>query len=331
MLADIRGRNCRVGRSKSARIMTQPNSVSSGDNQALASHPKTTVVIVLTWGLIVLTVILMTDLPHRAYAPLKWILSLGLIYCSGYYLLPRRKAFIQHPDNAGESGHLKNPLGAVSEDDTRRAGWIEIDRLDGTAVEWTGNTAAPIDDWRIQKTSDNRDNFRPISQSVAAIHVLAAILLCPMVGINMSKINWNAADVLLICYLACTLAKVGKERRESRYTILRLDLKGEPRETDSNLRENFKGTGIRSWAMLVMLAWVIAVISLNDSGVFYRSFFSIVSLVWATAIAVVGSFLVIAILFGLLESMWKCSPPIELLLATGFVIFLLLINSQLFM
>jgi hypothetical protein len=306
--------------------MSQPNSSSSAKGDARVSHPKTSVVIVLTLGLIVLTVILMNDPPHRAYAPLKWMLSLGLIYCAGYFLLPRRKLLVQHPDNAGEAVVL-NYKSSLSEDGARQAGWIEIDRLAGTAVKCSGNTTVPIADTRIQRISEETGNFPPISQSVAAIHVLAAILLCPLAGIKMSKDNWLMADFLLACYLVCTLIKISKEKNNPKCALLWLDHEGEPRYTDSHRRSIVGERAIKLWAMIVVLALVIAFISLNDSGVFYRSDFEL-PLVEATALAAVVSLFVTGFVFWLIELSWKCSPPIEILLAVGFAIFLLVINSQ---
>lgn len=220
---------------------------------------KRWVVIVVTWGMVALALLLLFKLPYGAYITLKWVLSLGLTFCAGYYLLPRQRAVIEAPDEVGG----------------RRS---EIRWLTGTPVEWREGRALPIQDEEILLISRDQGCYFPIDHNVAGIHLLLAIVFCPLTRIQMSKFNWGILDIFLACYLVYALYVVLKERKAPRSTWVQRNHEGKPENYHLARQESLSYMVFEYGPMVGIFVVMVFGLAISKSGILYRSDFAILRL-----------------------------------------------------
>jgi hypothetical protein len=298
------------------------------------AHPGTPKVICSLSVAIVLSLLLTTSLAQGAYTPLKYLLSFALLFSSGFFLMPRRRVLIRHPDH-GDDRVWVSRIQKIYTKIHDWSKWIEIDRLTGESTDLTKKGSVPCNDDKIKNIALNKFHALPISINTSITLALLAIFFNPLAGIGMEKIDWICADVALAIYLMFVLLIVIKEKKSPRCEIITCDNNGVYSNIDweegvENGWSHHDKRVIRCWPAIIIFMMLLTAFALNASESLYISLFALFGVFMATAFNIF-----ITCIFGYLivGAAWVCwgqisSVRLEYSLAIYCAIFMVCATSE---
>jgi hypothetical protein len=302
------------------------------------NHPGTPKVICSISVAIVISLVLTTSMAQGAYTPLKYLLSFALLYSSGFFLMPRRRVLILHPDNASDmvsAARLQKTYAKVGD----WSGWVEIDRLTGESVYWTTRDSIPFADDKIMRLALKAASKIPISTNTSITLALLAIFFNPLAGISLQKIDWIFADITLAIYLMFTLGIVLKEKKSPRYEIIDCDKSGVFSNIDGDIGSEALGGRhpdviircvIRYWPALVVFIILMTAFALNASKSLPISEFVLIGVLLAATINVVGTYILGFLIVNGVHVCWLARPcrRFEYCLAIFCALFIVFATSE---
>jgi hypothetical protein len=298
------------------------------------AHPGTPKVICSISVAIVLSLLLTTSLAQGAYTPLKYLLSFALLYSSGFFLMPRRRVLIRHPDHGDDRVWVSRIQKIYTKiDDWSK--WIEIDRLTGESTDLTKKGSVPCNDDKIKNIALNKFHALPISINTSITLALLALFFNPLAGIGMEKIDWICADVALAIYLMFVLLIVLKEKKSPRCEIITCDNNGVYSNIDweegfDNGWNRHDKRVIRCWPAIMIFMMLLTAFSLNASESLYISLFALFGVFIATAFNMLCTYIFGYLILGAVRVCWGqiSSVRLEYSLAIYCALFMVFATSE---